>query len=471
MFTNISKNELRKRLKLVHRYRADLNRARAKKPRYFRRASRAPSGITAQLGPYMYTPKKTDTFNFNAKHVFNRFAGCTNAWDTFQRYGTINIDGVFNYILKPEIFKLIEEEFDMYLYHLRDEQNGQKRRGWMRHMFYSLIQQLVRQDPIYYALIAAARPDKNTWLICYPYYVKYQVEGESTGFAHFDINVDEFVKTGRGKNIIQGSLSLDDENEDGCTLLVLGFHRRIHEWWARVKQRGQDSSGYTTNALKTYLPADEKDFGELDPVPCRRGAVRITMPEILHGSTPTAKGIRRTLFNWPTGIRADHRTLDMEEAETWNEVGQCHQSMEAPMKSTSGERFRYGRPLFPFPGVTKLTSTSCVGDALIGARRWDDIQVQEERNILLGADDELALQLAKEIRERIIQSFVNAFPYVRMNEERAYGDCSYFRNKNRPRPEAERDESSLSSEKLSSMSLVDDEDMGEIEEGDSEFED
>jgi hypothetical protein len=26
----------------------------------------------------------------------------------------------------------------MYLYHLRDEQNGQKRRGWMRHMFYSL---------------------------------------------------------------------------------------------------------------------------------------------------------------------------------------------------------------------------------------------------------------------------------------------------------------------------------------------
>jgi hypothetical protein len=32
MFTNISKKELRKRLKLVYRYRADLNRARAKKP-------------------------------------------------------------------------------------------------------------------------------------------------------------------------------------------------------------------------------------------------------------------------------------------------------------------------------------------------------------------------------------------------------------------------------------------------------
>lgn len=177
------------------------------------------------------------------------------------------------------------------------------------------------------------------------------------------------MKIGRGKNIIQGSLSLDNENKDGCTLLVLGFHHRIHEWWAQVRQWRQDSSSYTTNALKTYLPADKKDFGELDLVPCKRRAVRITMPEILHGSTPTAKGIRRTLFNWPTGIRADHWTLDMEEVETWNEVAQCHQSMEALMKSTSGEGFWYGRPLFPFPSVTKLTSTSCVGDALIGARR------------------------------------------------------------------------------------------------------
>lgn len=127
MYTNISNKELRKRLKLVFRFRADLNMTQAKKPRYFRRASRAPSGIIAQLGPYMYTPKRADVFDFNAKQVFNRFAGHTSAWDTFQRDGTININGVFNYILKPEIFKLIEEEFNMYLYHLRDEQDGQKR--------------------------------------------------------------------------------------------------------------------------------------------------------------------------------------------------------------------------------------------------------------------------------------------------------------------------------------------------------
>ena len=68
------------------------------------------------------------------------------------------------------------------------------------------------------------------------------------------------------------------------------------------------------------------------------------------------------------------------------------------------------------------------------------------------------------------EAFFNAFPYVRMNEERTYQDRSYFRNKYGSRPEAERDESSLASEELSGMSLVDNDEDMEEEEEDSELE-
>ncbi len=67
------------------------------------------------------------------------------------------------------------------------------------------------------------------------------------------------------------------------------------------------------------------------------------------------------------------------------------------MKSTSGEGFWYSRLLFPFPGTMRLESTSAVGDALVGGQRWDDMRVQAECDILLGADDELAWQQATEI--------------------------------------------------------------------------
>ncbi|KAI9858475.1 MAG: hypothetical protein M1813_006417 [Trichoglossum hirsutum] len=133
-WANFCKNHLRclKRLKPVFRYRDDLSIVRTKKPRYFRRTSQAPNSVTAKLGLYMYTPERTSAFAFNAKRGFNRFAGRADAWDIFQEDGTINIDGVFDYILKPEILELIEEKFDMYLYHLCDEQDGRKRQEFER---------------------------------------------------------------------------------------------------------------------------------------------------------------------------------------------------------------------------------------------------------------------------------------------------------------------------------------------------
>lgn len=120
--------------------------------------------------------------------------------------------------------------------------------------------------------------------------------------------------------------------------------------------------------------------------------------------------------------------------------------MIAPKKSTSGEGFRYGRPDFTFPGTTKLRSTSFIGDAIVGARRWTDSEVILERNLLLGDDEAAALKRVQEIRERLTDGFLAAFPAIRAAEMTAYGSLSYYCNQDHPRPPpAEDDISSLSS--------------------------
>ena len=443
------------RMKIVVRYgsRDHLSKVHQRFPQWFRRSERA-ANLQDFLGFYMYQPTYTMSFHFDPKDVFNRYAQSETAWDDFHRDGTINVDGFFDHLVSPEAFKLVEEEFDLYKYHLRDEVNGQARRGWMRHMFYSLTQQLVRQDPAYWAIMAAARPDQQWRLISYPYYTKDTSEGESTGFAHLDINVEKFIATGRGANIIQGSLSLDDEGADGCTLLVPGFHRHVASWWERVKARGQNRCGYTTNANTIYTPDDEKTFGNLTPVPCKRGTIRITRPEIVHGSTNQAKRRRRTVFVWHYGIREDHETLDLEEAERWSDLVRCHQALEVPQKSTSGEGFRYGRPSFLFPGVSKLQSTSMVGDAMVGARRWDDPQVITERNLLLGSDAVEACRRVKEIRERLVSEFLRVFPFIERAESEAYQERSFFRRQGAPRPSPDQDAVSDLSSSISEISVT-----------------
>ena len=87
----------------------------------------------------------------------------------------------------------------------------------------------MRQDPTYYACYCALRPDKAWKLITYPYYVKYAQPGDETFFRHCDVNIPALLKEGRGANLIQGSLSLDDENEDNCTKILPGFHKHIRE--------------------------------------------------------------------------------------------------------------------------------------------------------------------------------------------------------------------------------------------------
>lgn len=85
--------------------------------------------------------------------------------------------------------------------------------GWQRNMWYGLCQQIVRQDPAYYATYVCLRPGHAWERVSFPYYTKNTQPGEKTAFKHIDINVNDLLATGRGEDIIQGSLFLDDEDE------------------------------------------------------------------------------------------------------------------------------------------------------------------------------------------------------------------------------------------------------------------
>jgi hypothetical protein len=61
--------------------------------------------------------------------------------------------------------------------------------GWLRNMYHSLGQQAMRQDPYYYMIYCALRPDGNTHLVSYPYYAKYAHPGDQTALRHIDVNL------------------------------------------------------------------------------------------------------------------------------------------------------------------------------------------------------------------------------------------------------------------------------------------
>jgi len=61
------------------------------------------------------------------------------------------------------------------------------------------------------------------------------------------------VEEGVGRNMITSRISLDDEDKDGCTVVVKGMHRNLGEW---VKEVGKDGiqlpRGGATSSLDKY---------------------------------------------------------------------------------------------------------------------------------------------------------------------------------------------------------------------------
>jgi len=429
MGTNHSNEVLQDRMqKYLHARKSGTERAlRTRMPGWFLGGSRH-NKDHALLGMWKFKPTDNDiggSITFNPRKIFERHAP-PGAYDRWLVDGTVILDGIFHYLMSsPEIFALIDREFDLYKYHTREGMHGKKRNGWIRTMFYAVIQQVVRQDPVCYALNVASRPDMNFRLISYPYYTKDTTAGENTGFKHLDLNVPRLLSEGRGINIVQCSVSVDNEESDGCTIVVPGFHRNIRQWWSRVEDRGNAANGLTTCASKIYTREDEEDFGCFIPTPCPRGGIRITRPDILHGSTPVSRLRRRTILPCYIAVSPDHDKLENEECETWGQLSHCHRTMEAPTLSTSGFGFAYGGPGIRFPAGVLLESSSAIGDAISCLRRWDDALVVEELGILFGTNDTSALQYVQRVRQRLVDSYLRAVKAVFEMERKHYGVKSF----------------------------------------------
>ena len=95
-------------------------------------------------------------------------------------------------------------------------------------MYHALVQQLLWQDPLWYVFIVTAQPDHAWHLIAYPYIAKYAVAGNSTGFEHVDVSIDEYFRYCRSENTVQAAFALDVEDEYNCTKIVPGFYKHFH---------------------------------------------------------------------------------------------------------------------------------------------------------------------------------------------------------------------------------------------------
>ena len=427
LYNNITHIMLTQRLTEVH-CSPSLDHARSENPDWFQKSLR-PESEADYLIVYRFPPLPPTPFRVHPQLIFTRFGGA-DSWATWQKDGTIILPDLFDHLQPLDLQSAIDVEFEMYRYHYRPVP-GRPAMGFLRNMFHSLIQQVLRQDVVAYAIMVAARPDNRWRLTSYPYTAKYSLPGTRTGFLHLDLNLQDYFKTGRGGNMLTSSVSLDDEDDDNCTLVVPGFHRHIQEWHRRRIDRRDDSSGTTTNCSQTYLPEDRRELGYPVPRSAPKLGFRVTLPQIIHGSTPISTKPRRVIYTWLSGVEEDLQTFENKGTLDWDQVSACHRNLEAPARGVGGDIPTHSVPPFRFPASLVLESSSALGDALVARRRWDDPEVLSERDILFGPDHEKAGAYVRQTREELVRKYRKAFGKLEGLERRVFGENSYFLYKER----------------------------------------
>lgn len=359
---------------------------------------------------------------------------------TFDREGSVLLP-TFTWWLTSEedrqsIIEMAHVEFDMYYWHFRKEYGNSGSLGWLRNMYHSGIQQLMRQDPEYYRSYVALRPDHQWRLVSYPYYAKFSKRGDSTFFRHIDINVEQYLKDGRGGNMIQGSVSLDHETEDMCTEVLARMHTHdsMKDWHQRVAARMPDKRALgdwvsRVQDRKVWGPDDAKHFGtDFRPQPCPMGYARITSSLLPHGSTtmPDRDAVRRTMLPWLVGIQANHTDMEVLEMGTWQEISVAHVALDAAPRSPSGKPNVYGGIPYRFPASLPLIIPSPLSQALVGRTRWDIPDVMWERDTVLGKDTQKYQSWLKQWRRKATVAYRQHFLAVQRLEKELYGEKSFF---------------------------------------------
>lgn len=78
------------------------------------------------------------------------------------------------------------------------------------------------------------------------------------------------------------------------------FHRVIGEWWRDVAARGDKPKtadiAFIHDLVISWKSKDAQNYADFVKLPLNRESVRVTRPEILHGSTPSGTRASRRII-------------------------------------------------------------------------------------------------------------------------------------------------------------------------------
>ncbi len=175
-----------------------------------------------QLRSHMLQNYKIDTFL-----IHNMFIKKIK-YQKWKKNDAIILSNVFNWILNDNTWVLIREKLNIYLWHQRNDLNLTNH-DWLRTTMYITLQQLVRQNIVYYLITVTLQLNHEIDLLTFSYFMKITFKNDSELIKHVNLNVNDLMSD-RKWSRIQSTAVFADELIDKDDEFILDLHFHMKKW-------------------------------------------------------------------------------------------------------------------------------------------------------------------------------------------------------------------------------------------------
>ena len=130
------------------------------------------------------------------------------------------------------------------------------------------------------------------------------------------MNISKYIESDHEANIIQDSVSLDDENIHKCMKLVSDFHNHIIDWWVNVYSHKRVINDHIHDLEKLWISDDILIYDDFVSVSCWCDDVQVIRFEIFHESISDCnKTVWKIVLSWFMRMCEDKETFNNEESD------------------------------------------------------------------------------------------------------------------------------------------------------------
>ncbi|RAK71066.1 uncharacterized protein BO72DRAFT_464125 [Aspergillus fijiensis CBS 313.89] len=282
--------------------------------------------------------------------TLEQLLGASLDWDFWQKQGYLLVPGYLNYLKGYGIGERVQDALTRYAYDNNGQELGRK--------CYDLLREMIQQDPLYYAIIVACRPDRVSKFVHCP---------GVAPIMHRQQLAPPNLPWDQSENGIQSSILLPTLAVNHLVNLVPGSHTEAQPA-LNLQPVNVTLNPGDLLIMKPTLRRAESTFS---------GSAVLNLSQVMVGEG-----------DLPCIATSDALLLDTLT------------STEATFVPSSHEQQQQQQPY-----ETRLDCASALGEALSGHRDWNDPKVTYQRDIVLGTDHVAARAFVTRIRERLALDF------------------------------------------------------------------